>query len=89
MYRQGAADRGVTLFSSAEVNHVRGVLQRTLSDAGCWRLPTTLQEARTAWRKRFGRLLAELRESAVTEMSDEELNAFIREEIQARRREQR
>jgi metal-responsive CopG/Arc/MetJ family transcriptional regulator len=46
-------------------------------------------EARAAWRQRFGNLLTELEKSAVTDMSEEELTAFVRTEIQARRQERR
>jgi hypothetical protein len=46
-------------------------------------------EGRAAWRRRFGNLLTELEKSAVADMSEEELTAFVRGEIEARRREKR
>lgn len=49
----------------------------------------TSPDARAAWRQRFGSLLTELEKSAVTVMSEEELTVFVREEIEARRRERR
>jgi hypothetical protein len=50
---------------------------------------STSVEARAAWQQRFGGLLTELEKSAVADMSEEELTAFVREEIEARRREKR
>jgi hypothetical protein len=46
-------------------------------------------EPRAAWRARFGSLLAELQKSAVTDMTEEELAAFVSDEIHAHRREKR
>jgi hypothetical protein len=44
---------------------------------------------RAAWRKRFGGVLTKLEKSAVTDMSDEEMTAFVQEEIEAGRQERR
>jgi hypothetical protein len=46
-------------------------------------------DVRTAWRQRFGGLLIDLEKSAVTDMTEEELAAFVQAEIEARRRERR
>jgi Arc/MetJ-type ribon-helix-helix transcriptional regulator len=46
-------------------------------------------DRRAAWRQQFGGLLTELEKSAVTDMSDEQLTAFVCKEIKARRRERR
>lgn len=50
---------------------------------------STLMEARAAWQQRFGSILAELEKSAAIDMSEEELAAFVSEEIEAGRREKR